>query len=110
NPQALDGLEDDRVQIVFSNYKNSLEPRQVELYERNLEMVKTMGLRVIAPHSTPTWSVPTTLSNKHYPLETMIEKRSACLAPLNCKYLKDGKFFPCTVTDSIYNLQVADYL
>jgi organic radical activating enzyme len=108
-PSSLDGLADERVQLVFSNYKDSLTSKEVDVYERNIEKVRSHGLRVIASNATPTWSVPSTLSNKYYPLETMIEKRSVCRAPLNCQYLKNGKFFPCTFADTIHNLHLAEY-
>lgn len=109
HPRVFEGMQDERTQLVFSNYKESLSNEQIDVYDRNVELAKSHGLHVIEPNITPTWSVPTTLSNKHYSLDTMIEKRRACLAPLNCKYLKNGKFFPCTVTDSIFNIKVADY-
>jgi len=109
NPRVFDGMQDERTQLVFSNYKESLSAEQIDVYDKNVELAKSHGLHVIQPNSTPTWSMPTTLSDKHYPLEIMTEKRRACLIPLNCKYLKNGKFFPCAIADSIYNLEVADY-
>jgi hypothetical protein len=107
--RQLEGLQDDRVQVVFSNYKTSLTSRECDVFDRNLEVVRASGAHVKVLNETPLWNVPTTLWDRRYPLEIMREKREACLNPLNCKYVKNGKFFPCTVADSIHNIGIADY-
>jgi len=109
SPRQLEGLQDDRVQVVFSNYKDCLSSQQNDIFDRNVELVKSSGARVILLNSTPQWVVPTTLSNKYYSVEKMIRKRAACATPLNCKYLKNGRFYPCTIADSINSIGVADY-
>ena len=105
----LSVLKDSRIQVVFSNYKSSLTDKECEIFDKNVELVRESGAEVIVLNETPQWSVPTTLWDKGYPLEVMKDKRTACLNPLICKYVKNGKFFPCTVADSIYNIGVAEY-
>lgn len=103
-------LQDSRIQVVFSNYKTSLSSRQCDIFEENVARVKASGAQVIVLNETPQWTIPTTLWDKHYSLKTMKSKREACYrTPLICKYVKNGRFFPCTVADSIYNIGVADY-
>ncbi|MRD73049.1 radical SAM protein [Rhodocyclus tenuis] len=107
--RQLEGLADSRIQVVFSNYKASLSAKEGDLFDRNVERVRANGAQVIVMNETPQWTVPTTLWDRNYPLETMKQKRRDCLNPLICKYVKNGKFYPCTVADSIYNIGVADY-
>lgn len=105
----LESLQDSRLQVVFSNYKTSLSSRQREIFDSNVDLVRSSGAQVIVLNETPQWMVPTTLWDRNYPLEVMEEKRRACLNPLVCKYVKNGKFFPCTVADSICSIGVAEY-
>jgi len=105
----LDVLQDPRIQVVFSNYKTSLSAKQNDIFDANIEKVKSSGAHVIILNETPQWMVPTTLWHRNYSIETMIEKRKACFSPLICKYVKNGKFFPCTIADSVHNVGVADY-
>lgn len=107
--EHLAALQDRRIQVVFSNYKNSLSNRQCDLFEENVERVRLSGAQTIVLTETPQWTIPTTLWNKNYSLEVIKNKRAACRTPLICKYAKNGKFFPCTVADSIYNIGIADY-
>lgn len=102
-------LQDPRIQVVFSNYKSSLPARECDIFDKNVERIKESGAQVIVLNETPQWTIPTTLWDKNYPLEVMKTKRNACFNPLICKYVKNGKFFPCTVADSIHNIGVADY-
>lgn len=105
----LEVLADKRIQVVFSNYKTALPEKEGEIFDRNIERVRACGAMVKVLSETPQWSVPTTLWDRNYSLEVMKEKRRTCLSPLICKYVKNGYFYPCTVTDSIYNIGVADY-
>ena len=108
--ETFDGFDNDRLQVVFSNYKVSLSPEQNDIYDRNIEFAKSLGVRVIASTTTPTWNRPTTLCHKPATIESMTKKRNSCFHnPLTCNYLKNGKFFPCSMLDSLYNLEVADY-
>lgn len=109
SPRQLEGLQSDRVQVVFSNYKECLSSKQIDVFERNIEFVKSSGARVIVLNSTPQWVVPSTLENKYYSRELMTKKKTACVNPVSCKYVKNGRFYPCTVSDSIHNIGIADY-
>jgi organic radical activating enzyme len=102
-------LQDHRIQVVFSNYKSSLPANECDIFDKNVERVQKSGAQVIVLNETPQWTIPTTLWNRNYPLEVMKAKRKICLNPLVCKYVKNGKFFSCTVADSIYNIGVANY-
>jgi organic radical activating enzyme len=102
-------LQNSRTQVVFSNYKSCLSAKECELFDKNVELVRKSGARVIVLNDTPQWTVPTTLWDKHYSMEVMQSKRKVCLDPLICKYVKNGKFFPCTVADSIHNIGIGDY-
>jgi organic radical activating enzyme len=107
--RQLEALQDSRIQVVFSNYKTALSSRQRDLFDSNVELVQSSGAQVIVLNETPQWTVPTTLWDRSYPLEVMEEKRRACQNPLVCKYVKNGKFFPCTVADSVHSIGIAQY-
>ena len=108
--QNLDGFQDDRTRVFFSNYLESLTTRQQDLFHKNLDFVRSQGVTAIVYNATPQWTVPVTLNNKFHSLETITTMKSNCMMKAtNGKYVKNGRFYPCTIIDSVHNLGVADY-
>ena len=107
--QDLDGFQDDRLQMVFSNYTDCIDEKQKELYYKNIEFAKSLGIQVIVPNNTPQWAMPTTLYDQEDDLDTLKHKFKVCRGQFDCKYLKNGYFYPCSVVDPIHTLSIADY-
>jgi len=107
--QDLDGFQDDRLQMVFSNYTDCIDEKQKELYYKNIEFAKSLGIQVIVPNNTPQWAMSTTLYDQEDDLDTLKHKFKVCRGQFDCKYLKNGYFYPCSVVDPIHTLSIADY-
>lgn len=109
-PEHLEGFRDDRARVFFSNYLSSLSPKQQEIFNKNIEFVASQGVATLVYNSTPQWTVPVTLNNKNFSTEYITAMKANCMAtPSNGKYVKNGRFYPCTIIDSVHNLDVADY-
>jgi len=110
SPRQLEGLQDDRARVFFSNYLDCLTPAQGDLFHRNIELVQSQGVVAIAYNTTPQWTVPVTLDDKGFSTaRTTAMKANCMLTPYNGKYVKNGRFYPCTIADSVHNLGIADY-
>lgn len=109
NYQQLEGLNDKRVNISFSNYEQSLNEKQKEIMYKNIAMVKKAGLSYTVGITMPEWLIPSTLYDLGDSEERMIQKKKACTQPPRCMQVKDGKLFPCDFGNAIYSLGIADY-
>jgi|29_taG_2_1085357.scaffolds.fasta_scaffold00352_7 organic radical activating enzyme len=107
--EDLDGFQNDRLQMVFSNYTDSVSEKQKELYYKNIEFAKSLGIQVIVPNNTPQWAMPTTLYDQEDDLDALKHKFKVCRGPFDCKYLKNGHFYPCSIVDPVHSLGIADY-
>ena len=107
--EDLDGFQNDRLQMVFSNYTESVTDKQKELYYKNIEFAKSLGIKVIVPNNTPQWAMPTTLFDQEDDLPTLKHKFKVCRGEFDCKYLKNGHFYPCSIVDPVHSLGIADY-
>jgi len=107
--EDLDGYTDDRVQMVFSNYKECITEQQRDLYDKNVEFARSQGVHVIVPNDTPQWAMPTSLYDQNDSIEIMQQKFKVCRGEFDCKYLKNGYFYPCPIVDPVHCLGIADH-
>jgi len=108
--RQLEGFHDDRARVFFSNYLDCLTPSQVELFHKNIDFVRSQGVATVVYNTTPQWTVPVTLNDKHHSDAQIVDMKSRCMMnPTNGKYVKNGFFYPCTIIDSVHNLHLADY-
>lgn len=104
-PEQLEGLHDDRVNVSFSNYVESVSENQKKMFYQNIETVKQSGVCYTAGLFSPEWIVPVSLVNKGYSDEHVTRMKSACN---NWHQIKNGKVHPCDLATAIYSLHVAD--
>lgn len=108
-PEQLDGLDDKRVNVSFSNYEHAISEKQKEMMYRNIEMIKNAGISYTVGVTIPEWSVPSTLYDLGDTEEEMIAKKEKCLQPPRCMQVKNGKMHPCDFGTAVYSLGIADY-
>lgn len=105
-PEQLEGLHDERVNVSFSNYTESISENQKKLFYENMEIVKRSGVNYTAGNFSPEWIIPFSLTNKHYSDAEATRKKHQCT---HWHQIKNGKVHPCDFANSIYSLHVADY-
>lgn len=108
-PEQLDGLEDKRVNVSFSNYEHAITPNQRDMMYRNIEMIKNAGISYTVGVTIPEWSVPSTLYDLGDTEEQMIGKKTKCVQPPRCMQIKNGKLHPCDFATALYSLHLGDY-
>lgn len=106
-PEQLDGFQDGRVRLAFSNYIGSLEPNQEKKFYENISFAKSLGVNAKSQNELPNWNISSTLTNKHNTVEEMKLKKSNCGVVF--LYVFNGKVFPCAFALSLYDLGIADY-
>lgn len=108
--EQLEGLADDpRINVSFSNYQQSITEKQTQLMNESIEKVKNAGIPYTVGVTMPEWIVPSTLYDRHMPVETLIKKKQGCTQPPRCMMIKDGKLHPCDFAAAVYHLKIADY-
>lgn len=107
--EQLEGLNDKRVNISFSNYEKSITENQKKMFYKNIEMVKNAGISYTVGVVMPEWSIPSTLYDLGDSEETMIAKKNGCVQPPRCMQVKNGKLHPCDFGTAVYSLGIADY-
>jgi hypothetical protein len=103
----LIGFDNPRIKISFSHYKGGLSETQEKIFQKNVELVKNAN--IIHSVGIPVWSKPAPLSNKRYTPEKMINMKKHCNAIKLCMSVKNGIFYPCSRTEPLHCLRVADY-
>lgn len=104
--EQLVGLHDERVNVSFSNYSESINEKQKAIFDQNIELLKTSGVCYTVGVFSPEWIIPPTLKHKGYDDELAKEKKSICV---HWHQIKNGKVHPCDFASAIYSLGVADY-
>lgn len=110
--KMLESFHDERCRVFFSNYTESLNSEQIDLFYKNIDFVKSEGVTALVYNTTPQWTIPVTLNNKNYSYEERVKMKKVCgtgLKTTDGKYVKNGFFYPCTIIDSVHNLKIADY-
>lgn len=104
--EQLNGLHDERVNVSFSNYTESITDNQKEWFYKNIETVKKSGVCYTVGLFSPEWIKPSTLYWLDATEEEMIDRKQRCT---HWDQLKNGKLHPCDFATAIYSLEIADY-
>lgn len=108
-PEQLEGLDDKRVNVSFSNYEQSITRAQTDVMHKSIETVRNAGISYTVGITMPEWVVPTTLYDLGYTEQQMIEKKKACTLPPRAMQVKDGKLHPCDYGTALYSLGLGKY-
>lgn len=107
--EQLEGLEDKRVNVSFSNYEHAITENQKAMMYKNIDLVKKAGISYTVGVTIPEWSVPSTLYDLGDTEEQMIKKKQACVQPPRCMQIKAGKLHPCDFGTALYSLGLGKY-
>jgi organic radical activating enzyme len=108
-PRKLEAFLDPRLSINFGNYRCVLTPHQQDIYQRNVELVKSMGISHTEGNPMFEWIKPSTLYRLDKPEEALVKAKGGCPMPPRNMQIKNGKIFPCDLGVAINNIGVADY-
>lgn len=108
-PEQLEGIEDPRIVIAFGAYQHVANEKQLEIYEKNIELVKSYGIAYTESRHLPTWVVPAGLWKASDDIEYMTQKKAKCPMPPRNLQIRDGKVHICDRGVALYAMGVADY-
>lgn len=107
-PEQLEGLRHDRVVVCFANYLEFVTEKQREIFDRNVELVKSLGIDYKISLPMPQWSICSTLYALGDPVEVLTEKKRGCVSPQGAMQLRGGKLHPCDFSNAVHSI-VRDY-
>ena len=107
--EKLDNLRDNRLNVAFSGYYDALPREKLDIYYKNIELLKNNHIPVTVGVKVPEWSIPSTLWDRHYSEEIMTAKKAKCKMPERCLQVMEGKLFPCLYSVSLHGIGIADY-
>lgn len=107
--EQLEGFEDPRVNVSFSNYEHAISENQKKMMYRNIELVKSKGISYTVGVTIPEWLIPSTLYDRCDTEEKMIAKKAQCVQPPRCMQIKNGKLHPCDFATALYSLNLGRY-
>lgn len=107
--EQLDGLQDKRVNVSFSNYEPSISEKLRNVMHQSIEKVKKNEIAYTVGVPMPEWIYPSTLYDKNMTKEQLIHKKQCCPHNPRCMMIKDGKLHPCDFAAAIYHLGIANY-
>lgn len=105
----LDALKDKRVNVAFSGYYDALPKEKLDIYYKNIELMKKHGIQHTVGVKVPEWIIPPTLWNRGYSEEVMKNKKDGCKIPTRCMQVMNGKLYPCLYSVSLHGIGVANY-
>lgn len=105
--EQLNGLEDKRVRLAFSNYLAAITEEQQEKFQRNVEVAKNKGITVRLQNQLPTWNISSTLDRNQCSEDELKLYKKRC--GVKFLYVHNGRLYPCAMCLSINDLGVADY-
>ncbi len=108
-PQQLEGIEDKRVIIAFGAYQHVASQQQLEIYEKNIELVKSYGIAYTESRHLPTWIIPSGLYKVSDDIEYMTKRKQGCSMPPRNLQVRDGKVHVCDKGVALYATGVADF-
>lgn len=109
SPSQLEGIEDPRIVIAFGYYKHVANSKQLEIYEKNVELVKSYGISYTESRYLPSWVVPSGIYQHSTDETYMTEKKRNCLMPPRNLQIRDGKIHTCDRGVTLYAAGIADY-
>ena len=108
-PEQLEGITDPRIVIAFGAYQHVASEQQLEIYEKNIELVKSYKIAYTESRHLPTWIVPSGLYKVSDNVDYMIRKKQNCPMPPRNLQVRDGKVHVCDRGVALYAMGVADY-
>lgn len=105
-PEMLDGFDDPRINISFSNYEQAINEKLVANMYRSIETVKSLGIAHTVGVIMPEWSMPSTLYDLGDTVEVMIKKKNICPQPPRCMQIKNGFLHPCDFGTATFSLGI----
>ncbi len=107
--EQLIGLDDERVNVSFSNYKHAINENQIKVMDKNIELIKSHGISYTVGVTIPEWAVPSTLYDLNRTEAEMIRKKKNCVQPPRCMQVKNGRLHPCDFGTALYSLGLGRY-
>lgn len=108
-PEQLEGIEDPRIVIAFGAYQHVASEKQLEIYEKNIELIKSYNIAYTESRHLPTWVIPSGLYQVSNDIEYMTRKKQNCPMPPRNLQIRDGKVHVCDRGVALYAMGVADY-
>lgn len=108
-PKQLEGIEDPRIVIAFGAYQHIASQQQLEIYEKNIELVKSYGIAYTESRHLPTWIIPSGLYKENDDIEYMTTKKQNCSMPPRNLQIRDGKVHVCDRGVALYAMGIVDY-
>lgn len=108
-PQQLEGIEDKRVIIAFGAYQHVANQQELEIYEKNVELVRSYGIAYTESKHLPTWIIPSGLYKVSDDIDYMTKMKQACLMPPRNLQVRAGKVHVCDKGVALYAMGIADY-
>lgn len=109
-PEQLEGIDDKRIVIAFGAYQHIATQQQLEIYAKNVELVKSYGIAYTESRHLPTWVVPSGLwKYKSDDIAYMTQRKQDCIMPPRNLQIRDGKIHTCDRGVALYAMGVADY-
>ncbi len=109
DPRKLEYFRDPRLSINFGNYTRVLSSKQQDIYYRNIELVKSMGLSHTIGNPMLEWIKPSTLYDLDKSTEQLIHDKGGCQMPPRNLQARGGKLHPCDLGVAVHNIEIADY-
>ena len=108
-PEQLEGIEDRRIVIAFGAYQHVASQKQLEIYEKNIELVKSYGIAYTESRHLPSWIIPSGIYKQSDDINYMTKKKQTCLMPPRNLQIRDGKVHVCDRGVALYAMGVTDY-
>lgn len=107
--EKLKAFQDKRLNVAFSGYYDALPESKLDIYYKNIELLKENDVPVTVGVKMAEWMIPPSLWKRNYSEDIMRAKKSACKTPERCMQVMDGKLYPCLYSASLHGIGVADY-
>lgn len=103
----LEKLNNDRIRLIFSDYRIALSEQQRTIFAGNLEKVSKSGINYSV--GQPLWSTPASLRKLNLSHDIMHSMKASCNSIMTCMTIQNGVFYPCTTTAAIGSHHIANY-
>ena len=108
-PEQLEGIDDQRIIIALGAYQHVASEKQLEIYQKNVELVKSYGIAYTESRYLPTWVVPSGIYKFSDDVSYMTAKKQACIMPPRNLQIRDGKVHVCDRGVALYAMGAVDY-
>jgi radical SAM protein with 4Fe4S-binding SPASM domain len=105
--EQIEGFNNGRVRLAFSNYGGQLEKWQDDKIIENFKKTEKMGIIVKMHNKLPSWNIPRTFYREENDIKTLIARKSVCGVVF--LYIFDGKVYPCDKAMFLRAVELADY-